>query len=267
MTAGTVRGFDGTGMFFLDAEGKDPTLWLQKEAITGGAMAETVGRGTIDSRFVVGHNRAATIGGVSTETTHPFSFEHVTGVHNGTFRAWRAMWKDSDQSVDSAALYEALDNVGPEEAEIVTVLETLGLGAYALVWYDSRTSELHIARNDERPLYVVTSPSGVWFASEKRMLEWVLDRNGETMFHGFELETETLLTIDTNTGASRYLEYRHDYQSTPAVDAYAGGGYLSRWVDTPLFPLTDAEKDTYIWDDDDEQDKYDRWNKQLGELM
>ena len=98
MTAGTVRGFDGTGMFFLDAEGKEPTLWLQKEAITGGAMAETVGRGTIDSRFVVGHNRAATIGGVSTETTHPFSFEHVTGVHNGTFRAWRAMWKDSDQS-------------------------------------------------------------------------------------------------------------------------------------------------------------------------
>ena len=233
MTAGTVRGYDGTGIYYLESKEKDPTMWIQKDAITGGDMATALGKQVRGARLVVGHNRAATIGGVSADTTHPFVFENITGVHNGTFKAWRAMWPDSTQSVDSAALFEALDNLPPDDESIISQLEQLGTGAYALIWYDERTKELHIARNDQRPLYVLQSITGLWFASEKRMLEWVLDRNGDGLIRGFELGINTLLSINSDTGVARHTQYAHDYSykfTTPkATSTAAGGSLVDRW--------------------------------------
>ena len=214
LTAGTVRGYDGTGVIFRDAGGKQD-MWHMKKAVTGpelGILGDfgKWGKGFEGGRFVVQHNRAATIGGVTDESTHPFSFEHVTGVHNGTFKAWRTMWPDSKQVVDSAALFEALNNTGETEDEILNVLKTLGYGAYALVWHDARTNKLYFARNDQRPLYLCMTPDGLWFASERRMLEWILNRNKETMLYGCELGIETLVTIDVETGVGSSVQYDHN---------------------------------------------------------
>ena len=37
-------------------------------------------------KYMVGHNRAATMGGIDTETAHPFQEGAITLVHNGTLR-------------------------------------------------------------------------------------------------------------------------------------------------------------------------------------
>jgi hypothetical protein len=81
---------------------------------------------------------------------------------------------DSKQDSDSAALYSSLSQIGAGDDDVVRFLEEISYGAYALVWYDARAQEIRFARNDERPLHFVNTSDGLFWASERRMLEFVL---------------------------------------------------------------------------------------------
>lgn len=126
-----------------------------------------------DYRAVIGHNRAATVGGVSADTAHPFQVGPITLVHNGTLRSTYLLPTKMNDiegvTVDSHAIAWNLANHDTKE-----VLEALD-GAYALVWHDARDDSMNIVRNSERPLHMAHThqQDTLYICSEGGMLDFL----------------------------------------------------------------------------------------------
>src|ERR1035437_4627837 len=128
------------------------------------------------SKILIGHNRFGTVGGNSSRNAHPFVFDNVVGVHNGTIPyVDRKVLKDHDKfDTDSEAIFWSISELGPKEA-----LKDLK-GAWSLVWWDRVEHKLNFLRNKERPMYWTFSESQreLYWASESPMLQAVLARHG-----------------------------------------------------------------------------------------
>ena len=123
---------------------------------------------------MMGHNRYATKGAVNNTNAHPFEFENIVGMHNGTLKTYFALDDSKDFAVDSECLFSHInDNTVQDAIDKIS-------GAYALTWFDKRTNKLHFLRNNERPLCYTFSKDGtaLFWASESWMLHAVLGRNG-----------------------------------------------------------------------------------------
>ena len=144
-----------------------------------------------NNRLLIGHNRYATQGGVTKKNAHPFEFDHVVGVHNGTLKA-RYGLKHNNYAVDSEQLYANIDEDG--EKVVIPKVE----GAYALVWYDKENEQLKVIRNKERPLHYAFSACGkkVFFASEAWMLGVALNRNNYKHRPIQEIQDDQLYIFD-----------------------------------------------------------------------
>lgn len=96
---------------------------------------------------MIGHTRAATKGSVTATNAHPFEFDNVIGVHNGTIKY---AFEGSDlYDTDSEALYKLINDYGIEEAlnKVATADP-----AYALVFIDKKQGTLNFIKNSKRPL-------------------------------------------------------------------------------------------------------------------
>lgn len=198
LIADTVRGDDATGMFAIS------TIGNKDECIKGGidgpsfVMDKSVAHvlTNIDRyTFVVGHNRAATRGGVSFNAAHPHRSGPILLVHNGTLNSWHNLPKDErnkEPVSDSKAIANAMSFYTPEDA--ISKLN----GAFALVWYDSRDEKLRMVRNKERPLFIarVKDEDTVLFASEIHMLQWLAIKNNLKIEDYFNLTPGHLLTFN-----------------------------------------------------------------------
>jgi len=102
-------------------------------------------RGT--SKAILGHNRYATTGAVTARNAHPFEFNSLVGVHNGTLTNKWSLEDHKDFSVDSENLYHHIEKKGLRNAMDVAN------GAWALVWWDKIEETLNFLRNKERPLF------------------------------------------------------------------------------------------------------------------
>ena len=238
--AGTVRGYDGTGIVAvcesttvwdkgIKTETK-PNVWYHK---TGGTGAELLRElksmgGWIDNlpgrvTTVYGHNRAATVGKVSQKTAHPFAAARAIGIHNGTLsNGWETRLQAAKRiEVDSEALIRCISHRGYRHALSKAV------GAMAVVWTDTNTRETFIFRNHERPVYYFTSNTGVLFwGSEKGMLEWLADRNHITIDKDgiCSLPTSTVFKIDKG----ELIEVEKVYNTATPYQSYTSGqGYNS----------------------------------------
>ena len=201
LVADSARGEDGTGVYWKDA--LDDKRWFFKQA---DPTHKAIGKQALydmisDAKFVVGHNRAATLGSIDTEHTHPFNHGSVLGVHNGTVHGWDKLGLTDDALMDSDAIIKALGEADPDPEAVDEVLKKISTGAYALVWHDDRVDELRIVRNSQRPMFIVSTDRAVWFGSELRMVEWALYRNTEPPRTSFKLDTHTLLRIPSEGGA------------------------------------------------------------------
>ena len=248
--AGTLRGWDGTGLFYKEVKAKkeDSSVFYIKDAKTGSELLNkhTWEDSLSDLRFVAGHNRAATIGKCDQENTHPFCYPNVIGSHNGTIHGWRTLFPDTKAGLDSDAIMEALNDAD----DALEVLPSLSAGAYALVWYDHRTDEVRIARNDERPMHFVRTAYGIWWASELKMLEWCLDREGVQMLESWELAPLTLARMPLDGSEGTVAAYKADYSH--AGYGYGSYGYSSSTYRSPAngsLLLTDGWDDVYDLDD------------------
>ena len=166
-----VRGFDSTGICFVgnannlakvekELDGPE-NLWNfhDSELLDYRGVAKTT------HKLMLGHNRAATIGKVIRENAHPFTFGHVTGVHNGSLDDWHELERDEKGQqfdVDSKALLATISKKGIDHAW------KSFRGAAAVVWWDESDGSLNIARNNQRPLYLAYSQAGdvLFWASE-----------------------------------------------------------------------------------------------------
>lgn len=229
--ADTVRGEDSTGILSLVGKKK---LMLYKEPIDGYNFTFSEGfRNVIykhmnNHKFILGHNRAATIGAVTKDSAHPFQFSGLVGVHNGTissFGRWQNKEADMHQyEVDSQQLYFLINKHGVDE-----VLKEV-YGSYALVFYDRKHKTLNFVRNADRPLWFCkTERNALFWASERDMLEWVLKRNNITNRTFEMLPTHTLWSFKINDTTKK--TERQDVGRRPAITYSTGQHYPSgnRW--------------------------------------
>ena len=124
------------------------------------------------SKVLIGHNRFATIGKVNNLNAHPFDFENVVGVHNGTLSSRLDLHNQSMFDTDSESLYSHINEYGIKDAMQNCI------GTYALVWWNKKDQTLNFLRNKDRTLFIGETDLGqiVW-ASEDWMVLGAAARN------------------------------------------------------------------------------------------
>jgi predicted glutamine amidotransferase len=144
-------------------------------------------------RAIIGHNRFATMGGVSAETAHPFEFPTLVGAHNGTLKNKYKLDDSKNFTVDSENLFHHIEKNG-----LTNALEVID-GAWALVWWDKVAETINFLRNNERPFFMAMSEDNntIFWASESWMLSVALSRNG--------VKHQAIIPLDVNTHLSIHI--------------------------------------------------------------
>lgn len=180
--ATSLRGNDSAGMFVVD-DVKGTVKVLKRAVPIHDFVNDRIynkfsKKVFTDSKYIVGHTRAATSGTISMDNAHPFINKHITFVHNGNVSNANDLIKSNNHppfEVDSQHIGEALANNCVEDA--IALLQ----GAFAIVWHDSKEDTLNIIRNTGRPLHFIPTDSKIVFGSERGMLAWILSRNGHQL--------------------------------------------------------------------------------------
>lgn len=191
--ADQLRGAHGTGMFYdVDGRGKAfkgamPSSTFLRSEKTNDVLNEVIKK----SNFVIGHNRHATKGGINFDSTHPFIERNITLIHNGTLPSHKHI---KDVEVDSHAICHSISSIG--HIETLRMIE----GAFALVWFDNETRQLHFIRNSERPLHIVETDNLFVLSSEGGLADWICSRrNAKGASVPKMCKVGQLYTYDINT--------------------------------------------------------------------
>jgi hypothetical protein len=181
--AASWRGRDATGVAcvkILDV--KEPAI-VYKKAIQAADFTDMEHYRRLmhnfdDYGFVIGHARSSTSDGwnLADQNAHPFQYDDVTMVHNGTIRNHRVISGTGfDHPVDSAHVAYALS----QEADSAKVLSRL-MGPFALVWHDARDGTLNFAKNHDKPLFFcfTQKENTMFWGSELEAIYAVLCRHG-----------------------------------------------------------------------------------------
>jgi len=176
---GSVRGMDSTGMFTVTPKGD---VEVYKRALHSHdylqlRQSKIMIENLHSKEAVIGHNRAATMGSVTDDMAHPFTYGDITMVHNGTLKNHRMLHNDIPPfASDSEALCWAINHMGARAA-----LEAVS-GAFSIIWYDASEDTINLCRNDDRPMSMAMTTDGrLVLASESLMLKWMLDRDSLTV--------------------------------------------------------------------------------------
>lgn len=171
--ADQLRGVDGAGVFWYN--NKRDHYEVVKNADTSEVLDdkdfEKAKRDIELMPFMVGHNRSATRGSVSSENNHPFDEGNVVLVHNGTMNYIPKEY-DNGTKVDSHAIAKMLHKASPSE------FIKSSFGAYALVWFDKEARTLQLMRNKDRPLWLIQYEDFSLISSEAGLAVWIASRNG-----------------------------------------------------------------------------------------
>lgn len=168
-----VRGRDSTGVISI---GNNFKKTLLRSTMIGHQFVETdVYKDNPLGWAAIGHNRAATRGGVTLKNTHPFQFDDICMVHNGTLvsKGSRLPGFDPSLEVDSMNIAKSLSEVGEDEADkVLTKID----GSFAIVWTDNRDQSINMARNNSRPLHMAINRDNnlLLFMSDGYMLHNLL---------------------------------------------------------------------------------------------
>jgi len=176
-----VRGFDSTGIAYVGMKDDDSVI-VEKE-LGGpenlwdfGTSKLLDDRGVVKTtpKVLIGHNRAATTGKVVLANAHPFEFDHITGVHNGSLTVWRDLDNYIKHDVDSQAIFDTIAAKGIDHTW------KSFHGAACLVYWDAKTGTVNIIRNEQRPLCVAQSEAedAIFWASEDWMIMVAANRAG-----------------------------------------------------------------------------------------
>lgn len=186
-----LRGEDSTGIASVNSHGEvrvDKQVGNTFELLN---MHRTDEIWKQQNRILIGHNRFATTGLVNKRNAHPFEFDGLVGVHNGTLKQRFTLKYQNKYTVDSEQLFANIDEDGEEE--VIPKVD----GAYALMWWDKFNEEVKFIRNDQRPLYYTLGKDNktLFTASEAWMLSVALSRNKVAHNEIVEVPVDTLHRI------------------------------------------------------------------------
>lgn len=200
-----VRGRDSTGVFKIGYNGI--SSWAKRVGppdylLDSGAYTRTINSGNFP-KVLVGHCRAKTMGAINEDNAHPFDFQNVIGVHNGTLRAAHSLDHYRDYEVDSQVLFRNINDKGVER-----VIPTLDdEGAWALVFWDKTAQTINFLRNDKRPLWFTHTKDlkVMAWASEPWMFHLLSRRSGIELWDGgdenkmfYQIPPNQLYTFEVN---------------------------------------------------------------------
>jgi len=192
-----VRGEDSTGILGVKKHDEEDYI-LAKQVGNPFEVLDTKQARDIfagSSRILLGHNRYATQGKVNKLNAHPFDFDDLCGVHNGTLSNKYDLDDHRLFDVDSENLYHCIQKNGLENTMRIVQ------GAWALVWWDKVDNTINFLRNKERPLYyALTEDKVMTWASEEWMIEIALDRAGIKRHDVQEFEVGMLYSVSVAKG-------------------------------------------------------------------
>lgn len=177
-----LRGMDASGVFQCASRLTNKDELLYKTSDNFSSYMEVVDNTqklrnklmwSTNVDVLIGHVRHATKGILNDDNAHPFMFENIVGAHNGTLRS--AKYQHVSKT-DSELLFADINRRGIVDA----VKELAPNDAYALVIYERKSGNLFFVRNDKRSFWLaINKERGViYWASERKMLELILDREG-----------------------------------------------------------------------------------------
>lgn len=233
----SLRGASSTGAFGINKSNKtdvfkavgNPYEWNSWKVADDWTAAMVRGH-----NIVVGHGRAPTFGEPSIDNAHPFEYNGITLVHNGTLRNFKELQAKhkTEFEVDSQLITYLIAEIGIEE----TIKEIKG--AYALVWHDEKHDGLFVLRNSERPLlYVMGSGKNkMVIGSERHYFHWAVQKFWmqdptitefpTDMLHHIQLEDSKIkMTVKRVAGSFQTYSYsggRGGYQGYHNLDYVEG---------------------------------------------
>lgn len=226
---------------------RTPSLWNEVKELKYPSPSNKTIMLSKTPKFLVGHNRYATMGEINDKNAHPFQHGAITLVHNGTLDNQSLLPDHTKFAVDSENIAHSINLIGIEET-----IKKLN-GKFTLVWHDARDQTLNFIRNKDRPFHFAETHAGDWFgASEEDMLMWLCDRpKGPSVKRHFEAEVGVQYVFDVSDNNFKFKEerkhelpvFRTSYQGYQGSAGYAFQGYGRGY--------------TY-WDDD----SYDNWGSQ-----
>ena len=189
----SLRGHHSTGIAFCKYNGEVDHF---KKAVDGPdflqlAQTKAILDSAGSSSVIMAHNRFATKGGISSSAAHPFEHDNITLCHNGTLTTQHGLPDHTKFAVDSENIAYGFASLGA--ADIIPKLK----GAFALTWIDSDEGTFNIVRNAERPMCLARHKNRdvTYYASERKMLEAILDRNDITDVEFFNMKPGRWLTV------------------------------------------------------------------------
>lgn len=192
ITVSSLRGTDSTGLlqgksqkwlrgdvieFEIEKDSCDPNYfkWFHLYGSKGNRRLMN----SAADNFMCVHTRAATKGDISKANAHPFEFDKIVGMHNGTMIDFRYDDKDKKKT-DSELFLQEINDKGIIE----TLQDVNPNSAYALVIFNKEKGTLSFVRNEKRPLYfgIHENRSVLYWASEPWMIRGCCARNQEKLF-------------------------------------------------------------------------------------
>jgi hypothetical protein len=207
----TIRGNDATGVFGVAKDGR--VDWMKGD--TDGwtftkcrQYQEFEHRIYSNYHYVIGHNRSATRGHTAPENAHPFQENDITLVHNGTVTNNDQLFQES--LVDSHAITKALS-----QSDAKTALGLLK-GSFALVWFDAKQKTLNLARNQERPLFLLEYDSHWTISSETGLAFWLNGRQSNKLLGSpLLIPPEKIIQFDLTKDSSAFTELDYENYKEP----------------------------------------------------
>lgn len=207
----SYKNTDGTGVFRVDDDGE---LSMYKRGLPSPDFLQLdLTKKLLDikatTKFLVGHTRYGTVGGVSDKNAHPFQHGHITLVQNGTSHYGysglvRNKVEPKELKVDSEHVCWAIAQQGAKE----TFKEYEGAGVF--IWYDSESKTLNITKNDERDLHFakVSGTNVVMITTDWAALEYTSYRAGLDLEEVKEFPDDMLVSYHLDGKVSTNKEIR-----------------------------------------------------------